>query len=67
MRVHEKVKEYIEKNCFKQASVAKKAGIRVTTFNAMMNGKKIMYADDLEAICYALNVSSAIFIEPSFA
>ena len=32
-------------------------------FDAMMNGEKTMYADDLRAICLALNVSPEIFIE----
>ena len=32
------------------------------TFNAMMNGKRTMYAEDLKAICIALNVSPEIFI-----
>ena len=32
-------------------------------FDAMMNGEKIMYADDLRAICLALNVSPETFIE----
>lgn len=63
MHVYEKVRLYIENNHLKQVSVAKMAGIPSTTFNAMLNGKRTMYADDLRAICYALNVSAEIFIE----
>jgi transcriptional regulator with XRE-family HTH domain len=64
VRVYEKVRLYIDDNGIKQNSVAKNAGIPVTTFNAIMNGKRTMYAEDLRAICYALNVSATTFIEP---
>lgn len=63
MRVYEKVREYIVSNGYKQVVVAKKAGIPKTTFNAIMNGKRTLYADDLSAICIALNVSPEMFIE----
>ena len=63
MRVYEKVRSYIDKNGIKQLYVAQKAGIPRSTFNAMMNGKRIMYADDLKAVCLALNVSPEMFIE----
>ena len=33
-----------------------------STFSAMMNGKRKMYAEDLRAICYALNVSPEVFV-----
>ena len=48
----------IETNCDCQ-----KAGIPKTTFNAIMNGKRTLYADDLRAICLALNVSPEMFID----
>jgi transcriptional regulator with XRE-family HTH domain len=67
VRVYEKVRVYLDEHCLKQAAVAKKAGISKTTFSAMMNGKRTMYADDLESICHALNVSSVVFIEPKTA
>lgn len=63
MSVYEKVRSYIDKNGIKQISVAQRAGIPKSTFNAMMNGKRIMYADDLKAVCLALNVSPELFIE----
>jgi len=63
MEVYKKVRAYIEANGYKQIAVAKRAGISKVTFNAMMNGKRIMYADDLRAICLALNVSPEVFIE----
>ena len=63
MEVYKKVRTYIESNGYKQIAVADKAGISKVTFNAMMNGKRTMYADDLRAICLALNVSPEMFIE----
>ena len=63
MEVYKKVREYIEENGYKQLSVAQKAGFSKVTFNAMMNGKRTMYADDLKAVCLALNVSPELFIE----
>lgn len=63
MEVYKKVRAYIEENGYTQLPVAQKAGISKVTFNAMMNGKRTMYADDLRAICLALNVSPELFIE----
>lgn len=37
--------------------------ISVNAFAAIMNGKRTMYAEDLRAICFALNVSPEQFIE----
>lgn len=63
MQVYKKVRAYIDENGLKQFVVAQKAGISKVTFNAMMNGKRTMYADDLRSICLALNVSPELFIE----
>lgn len=63
MCVYKKVRAYIDDNGLKQVVVAQKAGIPKTTFNAIMNGKRTMYADDLRAICLALNVSPELFID----
>lgn len=63
MKVYEKVRAYITDHGLKQVSVAKKAGISNVTFNAILNGKRTLYADDLRAICMALNVSPETFIE----
>ena len=63
MQVYEKVRRYIDDQGMKQVAIAEKAGISKSTFNAIMNGKRTMYADDLRAICLALNVSPELFIE----
>ena len=63
MRVYEKVRAYIDEQGLEQKTVAEKAGISNVTFNAIMNGKRTLYADDLKAICIALQVSPELFIE----
>lgn len=63
MCVYEKVRAYIDEKGLKQVAVAQKAGIPKVTFNAIMNGKRTLYADDLRAICLALNVSPELFID----
>lgn len=63
MHVYQKVRAYLEDNGLKQKAVAEKAGISNSTFNAILNGKRTLYADDLRAICLALGVSPEIFIE----
>lgn len=63
MEVYKKVRAYIEDNGYKQVAIAEKVGISKVTFNAMLNGKRTMYADDLKAVCLALNVSPEVFIE----
>lgn len=63
MYVYQKVRSYIDEKGLKQIAVAKKSGISKTTFNAIMNGKRTLYADDLRSICLALNVSPETFIE----
>ncbi len=63
MLVYKKVRTYLEENGLKQKTVAQKAGISNSTFNAILNGKRTLYAEDLRAICLALNVSPELFIE----
>ena len=63
LQVYEKVRAYITEQGIKQSVIAKKCNISVNTFSAIMNGKRTMYAEDLRAICFALNVSPELFIE----
>lgn len=63
MQVYEKVRAYIEERGYPRGAVAEKAGIPMTTFQAILSGKRTLYADDLKAICLALNVSPEVFIE----
>lgn len=63
MLVYEKVRSYIEDHGMKRMTVAKKAGIPNATLDAILSGKRKMYAEDLRAICLALNVRPELFIE----
>ena len=63
MEVYKKIRAYIEERGYNQFAIAQKAGISKITFKAMMNGKKTIYADDLKAVCLALNVSPELFVE----
>lgn len=63
MKIYEKVRVYIEASGLKQITVAEKAGIPKATFNAILYGKRTLYAEDLRAICFALNTSPETFIE----
>lgn len=63
MRVYQKVRNYIDSHGLKQYVIARNSGIPNNTFNAIMNGKRTMYADDLRMICLALNVSPELFID----
>ena len=63
MHVYEKVRAYLDANGLKQKVIAEKAGISNSTFNAILNGKRTLYADDLRSICLALNVSPEVFID----
>ena len=63
MKVYEKVRTYIIDNNLNQESVAQKSGIPSTAFNAIMNGKRTLYAEELRAICIALNVNPERFVE----
>lgn len=61
--VYQNVRAYLDDNGIKQTVLARKTGIRMVTLNAILNGKRTMYADDLRAICNALRVSPEVFIE----
>lgn len=65
MKIHERVRNYLDQNGIKHSVIARKAGISNSTFSAIMCGKRIMYAKDLESICIALGVSAETFITPT--
>lgn len=67
MPVYQKIRAYIDDNGLKQVSIAEKAGIPKNTFNAILNGKRTLYAEDLRAVCLALNVSPELFIEVKYS
>lgn len=63
MLVYQKVSQYLESHGIRQSFVAEQCGIPQVVFHAMMQGRRKLYAEDLRAICYALNVRPETFIE----
>ena len=63
MLVHQKVRDYMDDNRITRAVIANKLGLPIDTFDAILNGTRTMYAEDLRAVCYALQVSPELFIE----
>ena len=46
LQVYEKVRAYIDEYGIEQNAVAKKCNISASTFSAILNGKRKMYAED---------------------
>ena len=63
MSVSGKVRAYLNENGMRQKDVAEKAHISYAVFRAMMTGHRKIYAEELCAICYALNVKPELFME----
>ena len=63
MQIYERVYKYMIEKGINPKIIANKCDISSTSFNAMMKGRRKMYAEDLRAICYALEVSPEEFIE----
>ena len=63
MRVYERIRTYINDHNLQQAVIACRAGIPDSVFQKLMCGEQTLYADDLRAICLALNVSPELFTE----
>ena len=62
MKMYEAVRAYLDEKGIRQNFIAARAGFKANTFNAMMNGHRKMYADDLVAIATALGVSPNEFV-----
>ena len=62
MKVYEAIKEYIDEHGLKQNAIAKKMNMNKSVFNAILNGNRTLYADDLKAFCIAVGESSDTFI-----
>lgn len=62
MQVYENIRSYIEETGLRRKDIAEKAGIAETVFTEILNGERILYAEDLKDICMALNVSPELFI-----
>ena len=56
--VADNLREYIDENGLKQTAIASRAGYTVQQFNDMLNGRRIMKANDIERIIEATGVDA---------
>lgn len=57
MKVCERLKLYIKDSGLKQCSIAEKAGFTENQFSQILNGKRSVSADELEAICKSIGAT----------
>ncbi|MCQ5145781.1 helix-turn-helix domain-containing protein [Enterocloster bolteae] len=57
------VKHIIDRKCFRQSAIAKKAGYDVRAFNNMLNGRKLITDVDVVNIANALEVTPGELFE----
>lgn len=63
MFVYERVRCYLEEHGINSSQAAQKCGIPAATFTAIISGRQKMYAEDLRALCYALEIPPEEFME----
>lgn len=59
----QQIKAFIDESGIKYSAIADKIKMPVTTFSAMINGKRKITADEYIAICKALRVSLDTFAQ----
>lgn len=64
MDVGSKIKNYLESHGISQAFLSSKCGIRPAKLNLALNGKRKLSLVEYQAICWALGVSVATFMDP---
>lgn len=66
MKLHEKVRLYINENNLKIKEVGEKTDIEIKRFYRIIAGDSKMEADEFEDICKALNVNPNYFFKNNF-
>lgn len=67
MKIHERIKKFMDDNGIKQSHVANKSGFNPKTFNALFHERRKMTADEFEIICISgLGISPTYFFKPEF-
>lgn len=61
MRLHEKIRNYINENNMTIKEVGEKTSIEIKRFYRILSGNSKMTADEFEEICKVLNVNPEIF------
>jgi len=66
MKMHERIKQYIESKGLKLNFVADKSGIKSKRFYRLINGDAPLNVDEYELICNGLNVDPGYFFKQKF-
>ncbi len=66
MKVHQRIKQHIEKQGLKMNFVADKAGINPKRFYRLVNGDSPLVVDEYEVICKGLEVDMGYFFGNQF-
>lgn len=61
MKLHERIRDYIESNGMKINFVANKSGIELKKFYRLVNGKSNLTVEDYEIIC-----RNGLSVDPGF-
>lgn len=62
MKIYKALKKYIEDNGLKQNVIAEKMNMNKSIFNAILNGNRTLYAEDLKSFCETVEESSDKFV-----
>ena len=62
MEIYKQLRKYIEDKGLKQNIIAEKMGMSKSVFNAILNGNRTLYAEDLKAFCEVVNESADKFV-----
>lgn len=58
MKIHEKIKKYMDENGIKQKYISDNSNIPENTLSMILNGKRKLYADEMVEIFKALGVDA---------
>lgn len=64
MKIHERIRHYINDNGLKMNYVAERSSIELKRFYRVINGDSTLSADEYEKICKGLNVEPKNFFNP---
>lgn len=64
MCVGTKIKAYLDERGITQAHISRETGIPLPKLNLSLNGKRRLEFEEYELICGAIDVSTAMFLEP---
>lgn len=66
MSTGKRLKLFLKEKGISQTSVAERIGMKMTAFNAILNGHAHLKADTLEQVCQVIGVSPGVFFAHNF-